>query len=190
VRAIMPSLAAAFAATSAHADISSFETRGFTVTQSFEIAAPPETVFDAATGDVSGWWDHSFSRGFGQMPDELSIEPRAGGAFLERFGDGAEVLHATVIYAKRPETLRMDGPLGFSGLAAQFVITYELAEIEGGTRFDLTVNASGQIDEAGAAALEGVWSHFIGGRLKPYVEAGCHETPEAPCPAFEDSGAE
>ena len=39
----------------------------------------------------------------------------------------------------------------------------------------------------GAQAAAGVWDHFIGDRLKTYVEAGCHERPDEPCSAFEES---
>ena len=44
--------------------------------------APPEGVFDAATGGISGWWDHHFS----QHPKKLYIEAK-GGEFYEIFDD-------------------------------------------------------------------------------------------------------
>lgn len=184
-------LAAGLAAPmAAQAKTEQFTTQGYSISQSYEIAADPQTVFDAATGDVSGWWDHSFSRGFGMDPDEFYLEPKAGGHFIERFGDGAEVLHATVIYVKPGEALRFDGPLGFNGNAMNFVVSYKLSPTEAGTQFDVLVNISGQINEQGAQAAAGVWDHFIGDRLKIYVEAGCHERPDEPCSAFEESGVE
>ncbi len=65
---------------------------------SFDVTlpAPPVEVYDALTGDITGWWDHSFA----EKPFRLYIEPKPGGGFYEIFdqsGDGAR--HATVIYA-------------------------------------------------------------------------------------------
>ena len=76
-------------------------------------------VFDHLTGDISAWWDHSFS----PNPYHLYIEARPGGGFYEIFdnaGDGA--IHATVILAKRGEMFRMEGPLGLSGQALTWYV--------------------------------------------------------------------
>ena len=76
------------------------------------LPGPPETVYDAITGDLSGWWDHTFS----EKPARFYLEAKPGGGFWELFDDeGNGVLHATVIYAHRPHLLRFDGPLGLSG---------------------------------------------------------------------------
>ena len=42
----------------------------------------PEIIFDAVTGDISLWWDHSFS----DNPKKLYLEPKPGGGFWEIFG--------------------------------------------------------------------------------------------------------
>src|SRR5512139_3819440 len=56
-----------------------------------------EEIFDAATGDISGWWDHTFS----QRPKALILEPKVGGHFLELFDDqGNGAQHAEVIYCQ------------------------------------------------------------------------------------------
>ena len=61
----------------------------------------PEQIFDAATGDISGWWDHSYSGN----PARFVLEPWPGGRFLEVFQEGSRdgVIHATVTYARRGE---------------------------------------------------------------------------------------
>ena len=49
----------------------------FSFTKKVSLPGTPEVIFDAATGDVSGWWDHSVSKN----PLELYIEPIPGGGF-------------------------------------------------------------------------------------------------------------
>ena len=51
------------------------KTGGFQVQQELLLPASPEDVYDAATGDISGWWDHSFSA----HPKKLYIEAKPGG---------------------------------------------------------------------------------------------------------------
>lgn len=139
-----------------------------------EVTLPgtPEQIFDAATGDISGWWDHSFS----EKPKKFFIEAKPGGGFYEIFDDeGNGVLHATVIYSKRPEMIRFDGPLGLSGRAVQIVTTYEFSEVgNDSTLMKVSVHGSGEMEEGMPAIVEKVWEHFIFEKFKPYVEAGKH----------------
>lgn len=154
---------------------------GFGIEQELMLAASPEEVFDAATGDISAWWDHSFSG----HPKKLYIEPKPGGGFYEIFDDaGNGVLHATVIYAQRGKMLRFVGPLGLSGKAIDCVTTWEFSPLAAtdagaggaaapaGTRLKLTVEISGEVDEATAKIVDAVWHHFLGERLKGYIESG------------------
>lgn len=139
-----------------------------------EVTLPgtPEIIFDAVTGDISGWWDHSFS----ENPKKFYIEPKPGGGFWEIFDDeGNGVLHATVIFADRGKMLRFDGPLGLSGKAIQVVTTYEF-ELVGtdSTLFKVSVHAAGEVDEGVPEIVESVWEHFIFEQFKPYVESGKH----------------
>src|ERR1700722_3226476 len=79
------------------------KTGGFQVQQELILPASPEAVYDAMTGDISGWCDHSFS----QRPNRLFIEPKPGGGFWEIFDDTTTgVLHDTVSYAARGKALR------------------------------------------------------------------------------------
>lgn len=132
----------------------------------------PVQIFDAATGDISGWWDHSFS----DNPKKFFIEAKPGGGFWEIFDDeGNGVLHATVIYSKRPEMIRFDGPLGLSGRAVQIVTTYEFSEVDqDSTLMKVSVHGSGEMEEGMSAIVENVWEHFIFERFKPYIESGKH----------------
>ena len=132
----------------------------------------PSLIFDAATGDISGWWDHSFS----ENPKKLFIEIKPGGGFWEIFDDeGNGVLHATVIYCKRPELIRFDGPLGLSGKAVQIVTTYDFSAAgNDSTLLKVSVHGFGEMEEGLPQIVEKVWEHFIFERFKPYVETGKH----------------
>lgn len=141
---------------------------------SFDVVlpAPPTEIYDALTGDITGWWDHSFS----EKPYRLYIEAKPGGGFFEIFGpDGDGARHATVIYAERGKKLRLDGPLGLSGQAVSLVTTYDLAPAgPGATRLAVSVRGAGDMDERTPGIVEQVWKHFIVERFKPYVESGAH----------------
>jgi hypothetical protein len=130
----------------------------------------PEQIFDAATGDISGWWDHSFS----ENPKKFFIEAKPGGGFYEIFDDeGNGVLHATVIFSQRGKMIRFDGPLGLTGRAVQVVTTYEFSEVgKDSTLMKVSVHGSGEMEEGMPAIVEKVWEHFIFERFKPYIESG------------------
>jgi uncharacterized protein YndB with AHSA1/START domain len=137
-----------------------------------EVTLPgtPEVIYDAVTGDISGWWDHSMS----EHPKKFYIEPFPGGGFYEIFDDeGNGVLHATVIYADRGKLLRFDGPLGLSGKAIQIVTTYQFEPVgTDSTLFKVSVHGAGEVEEGLPAIVERVWEHFIFEQLQPYIISG------------------
>jgi hypothetical protein len=139
----------------------------FNFEQQLSIPGSPDIVYDSMTGDISGWWDHSFS----EKPYRIYIEAKPGGGFYEIFnekGDGA--LHATVILAERGKILRFDGPLGLSGKAIQLVCTYEFSPLDSdSTLLKLSVHGSGEIQKGLPALVEKVWHHFLFERFKPYM---------------------
>jgi len=140
----------------------------FRFEMNFNYPGDPGFIYDHLTGDISGWWDHSFS----EDPYRLYIEPRPGGGFYEIFdesGDGAR--HATVIYAKRGEMLRMEGPLGLSGQALTLVCTYRLKPSgDNGTLLTLNVNGAGEFSEETPGMVKQVWEHFLWERFQPYIQ--------------------
>lgn len=135
------------------------------------VTGTPAAAFDAATGDITGWWDHTMS----DHPVRLVVEPKPGGAFLEVFdesGDG--VRHAAVTYARRGEMLRYEGPLGLAGHAIHMVTTWTFADAgEGRTLVRVEVHAVGEILAGWPAVVEQTWQHFLLKRYVPYVEGGC-----------------
>jgi hypothetical protein len=142
----------------------------FSFEQQLTLPGTTTQIYDAITGDISGWWDHSFS----EKPYKLYIDAIPGGGFYEIFNAGGDgVKHATVIYSDRGKILRFDGPLGLSGKAIQMVTTYEFFEAgQDSTTLKLSVHGSGEIEEGLPATIDSVWHHFLFERFKPYIEEG------------------
>jgi len=135
------------------------------------VPGQPDEVYDAAFGDVTGWWDHSMS----ESPHAMYIEPKPGGAFMEIFdesGDGAR--HAVVTFAKRGEKLRFEGPLGLAGNALFMVTTWTFSDAdEGHTLVNVEIKGAGAVEPRWPVVIASTWRHFLAERLKPYLEGGC-----------------
>jgi hypothetical protein len=142
----------------------------FSFEQELNLPGKPELIYDAITGDISAWWDHSFS----EHPYKLFIEAKPGGGFYEIFNEeGDGVKHATVIYADRGKLLRFEGPLGLSGRALQLVCTYTFTEKgSDSTNLKLSVHGAGEVEKGVPELVAGVWQHFLFERFKPYIESG------------------
>jgi hypothetical protein len=140
----------------------------FAFEMNFSYPGDPDFIYDHLTGDISSWWDHSFT----EKPYKLYIEARPGGGFYEIFdesGDGAR--HATVIFAERGRMLRMEGPLGLSGQAISLVCTYSLKSTEDdSTLLTLNVNGAGEFTEDTPGIVQQVWEHFLREQFRPYIE--------------------
>ena len=159
-------------ATVAAAEHRELPTGAFLVEYELVLPGAPETIYDAITGDISEWWDHSIS----DSPKQFYIEAKPGGGFWEIFDDSGDgVRHATVIFARRGKTLRFEGPLGLSGKAIHMVHTYDFAHAgTDSTRLSLSVHAAGEMEDGLAEAVDQAWWHFLVERFKPYVESGRH----------------
>jgi hypothetical protein len=146
---------------------------GFSFEVPVMLPGTPEEIFDAATGDITGWWDHTFSG----KPKALVLEPKVGGHFIELFDDkGNGAQHAEVIYCQRPNKIRFEGPLGLSGTALDLVCTYSFEAVgTDSTRMMVFASGAGAVDAATGGLVEGVWRHFIIERFKPYILAGKHK---------------
>ena len=126
----------------------------FAFTHSLTLHGSPKAIDDSLTGDISGWWDHSFS----DNPYKLYIEARPGGGFYEIFdesGDGVQ--HAVVTADQRGKLLRCVGPLGLAGHAVEMVCTYSPTPVGvDSTRLTLDVHAAGEIKPEWPAVVEQV----------------------------------
>jgi hypothetical protein len=155
-----------------YAETRTLSSGGFAFDMTLTLPGTPDEIFGALTGDISGWWDHSFS----ENPKKLYIEPTVGGGFYEYFDDaGNGVRHAVVTYVDRPRILRMEGPLGLAGNAFVGVYTYTLEPAgSDSTRLALAVQVAGHVEKSWPPIVEKVWTHFLVERFKPYVESGAH----------------
>lgn len=144
----------------------------FSFSHKLLIPGSPEIIYDAATGDISGWWDHSVS----EKPLKLYIEAKPGGGFYEIFNESGDgVLHATVTAAERGKLLRFVGPLGLAGHAIDLVCTYTFTSVgEDSTALKLDVHAAGELDPRWPDVVKKVWLHFLDDQFKPYIETGKH----------------
>ena len=145
----------------------SLPTGAFSFALARTLPGATDAIYDALTGDISGWWDHSISTD----PLRFYIEARPGGGFWEIFdasGDG--VRHAEVIYAERGSLLRMEGPLGLTGHAITMVTTYELQPVgSDSTLLTVRVHGAGEMHESWPELIEKTWQHFIDDRFQPYI---------------------
>jgi uncharacterized protein YndB with AHSA1/START domain len=140
--------------------------RAISFEREVEVPLTPEDAFDAFTGDVSPWWDHSFSKD----PARFEIEPEPGGGFWEIFderGDG--VLHARVTWAQRGERLVLRGPLGLHGRAVDLVFDLRFEASGDGARVRVKADGVGAFGEGEEDVIASVWAHFLG-RYAAYVK--------------------
>ena len=153
--------------------IDPLEIRAYKISHELNVPGTPAEVFDALSGDISGWWDHSFS----ENPKALYIEPKPGGGFFEIFDEaGNGVKHATVIVADRGKLLRFEGPLGLSGKAVQLINSYELSAVGvDSTHIKFELHGLGELDDELAKIIDNVWYHFLFERFKPYIENKKHQ---------------
>jgi hypothetical protein len=154
-------------ATTASAEVESLPNGGFACEIVATVPDQPGTIYDALTGDISSWWDHTMS----ENPLKLYLEAKPGGGFWEIFdAEGNGVRHAVVTFAQRGKRLRFEGPLGLSGHAILMVTSYDLAPARGdSTQLTVTVHASGEILPGWPEIVEKTWHHFVFERFVPHV---------------------
>ena len=138
----------------------------FQIEQNVMIAAPRGRVWDALAREVNNWWSHRFQ----ESGSVVRIEPEIGGRFFEDFHNGDAALWGTVTYVKRPEILRLSGPLGMVG-AVMSTYTFQLTEQDDATRLTLSHHVAGLLDSDWQSAHESGWKE-LWARLRAWVEDG------------------
>lgn len=103
-------LLAMLATPTAEAAVVSTDAGGFVVKLEQAAAATPDKVWQALSSGVGQWWSdqHTYSG----KASNMTIEPRAGGCFCERWQDG-EIEHLRVAYVSRKDRqMILTGGLG------------------------------------------------------------------------------
>lgn len=137
------------AASPAAAEVTASSDTSFTVTHKVTIAAPVAKVWTTLV-TPSAWWsgDHTWSG----SSANLSLDPRAGGCWCEKMGEGGAE-HMRVLFVAPREMLRMAGGLGpLQAMPVNAVMTVVLMP---GADFKSTVVVL-TYAVAGAAGLGGI----------------------------------
>lgn len=142
VRLLSVILFASVLASSASADVLAASREGFSLRVVTTTRASPAQAYEAFVR-IGEWWhpDHTY---FGSA-ENLSLDTRPGGAFLETSPSGAWVKHLELVYANPGKGIRLLGglgPLQAMGLDGALTVQFEAIE-GGGTTMTMLYNVSG-----------------------------------------------
>ncbi len=132
-------------------------TGSFRIDQEVEIAAPREKAW-ASLLDVDGWWCHRIQK----SGSTLVLEPQVGGRFYERWTGDEGALWGIVTYLRRPEILRLSGPLGTERLATS-LYEFRLEAKGEKTLLRLTHRCIGEVGEMRGdyeGGWQSLWKHL------------------------------
>jgi uncharacterized protein YndB with AHSA1/START domain len=172
---IMAAVASLAASGAALAEVTDVSQQGFETRQKVEIAAPAAKVW-AALIRPGEWWDsqHTWSGD----AHNLSLDPRPGGCWCERFPKGGGSVHMTVVNVAPGRQLTLDGGLGpFQSTGASGHMAWTLAEAGGKTTLTMTYDVGGYV-KGGIDRLAQPVDGVLGGqvaRLKRVAETGMAE---------------
>jgi hypothetical protein len=126
----------------ARAEVVESSDTGFVVKNVATVNASPTTVYSTLTMRIAFWWDpaHTFS---GDARN-LSLDPKPGGCFCERFPTGGGTQHLTVVFVSPGKELRLAGALGplqQSGLSGSMI--WKLMEAGANTSVELSYSVGG-----------------------------------------------
>ncbi len=128
----------------ARAEVESSSASAFALKAESEVAASPEAVWRALSR-VQNWWSpaHTYSGD----ARRLSLDPRAGGCFCERWGNSQSVEHARVLLVMEQEgvrTLRISGGLGpLQAMGTTGILTFTVTPHAPGAKITMTYRVSG-----------------------------------------------
>ncbi|RLQ95544.1 metalloregulator ArsR/SmtB family transcription factor [Falsibacillus albus] len=139
----------------------------FQIEQEVEINAPKDIVFDSLTRHIDKWWAYRLCG----AESNLSIDPKAGGKFIEKGKGGNAALWGTITYFDPNNEIRLEGLLGMQG-AVISAYGYRLETYGNLTLLKLSHQASGLLDPEWHQAHEEGWKELLGTFLKEFVEEG------------------
>ena len=171
-RTLLLALAACAVSCAAAAEVVDSQPNGFTIKETATVAAPPAKVW-ATLIKPSAWWssDHTYSRD----ARNLTLDPKAGGAWIETLPSGGGVRHMVVVYIDPPSALRLEGALGpLQAMGGGGHMTVTLKPRGEATDVTMTYDFSGHTPgglQAIAPAVDGVLNEQLT-RLKAAAERG------------------
>ncbi|MEQ1709661.1 MAG: ATPase [Terricaulis sp.] len=127
----------------AQAEIAAVAPGAFLIQTEAELAASPEQTWRALTR-IGRWWgsEHTYSGDAGR----LSLDPRAGGCWCERWS-GQSVEHARVVLAMERDgvrTLRTIGGLGpLQEMGTTAILTFVITPQGSGSKISMTYRVAG-----------------------------------------------
>jgi uncharacterized protein YndB with AHSA1/START domain len=134
----------------------------------FDVEATPAHAFETWTARCATWWPRSHT--VSGNPAQITFEPRAGGAIVERAPDGREHRWGEILEWEPPRRLRYLWRLFFDpSEATEVEITFEATDT--GTSVRLQQRGFERLGEAGPARADrtrGVW-----GMIKPMFIDAC-----------------
>jgi uncharacterized protein YndB with AHSA1/START domain len=145
---------------------------GFTVRETATIASTPQKVWSVLIRPAA-WWApaHTFSHD----ARNLTLDAKAGGAWMESLPSGGGVRHMVVIYIDPPTTLRLEGAMGpMQAVGAMGHLTFTLKPNGGNTDITMVYDLGGH-QPGGMTELAPVVDRVMGEQLaglKAAVEAG------------------
>lgn len=173
-------LALAILAAPAHATVDDAASNGFTITETADIAATPDQVYQAVT-TPSRWWssDHTYSHDAAN----LTLDAKAGGCWCETLPGGGSVQHLVVVNAIPGKMIRLRGALGpLQAMAVDGAMTLSLHAADKVTHLTMTYTVGGYA-RGGFADLAKAVDSVLGeqvNRLKRFVENGSPDATLSP----------
>lgn len=139
----------------------------FQLIYGIQINAPRKKIWKAMTQDIDKWW---YFRLLGD-DSKLTLDPVAGGMFIEKGVGGSSALLATAMLAREPEYLRFSGPLGMDSTVSS-IFWFSLDEKVDSTLVQVNHHAFGQLMPSWKDDHDRGWKTLLGTYLKSYVEEG------------------
>ena len=128
----------------AAAEVTSASPSMFVIETEADLAATPDRVWRDVTR-VDRWWSSAHT--YSGDASNLRLEPRAGGCWCERWGNGQSVEHMRVVAAFEHDgirTLRTVGGLGpLQEMGVTGVMTFTITPLANGAKLTLTYRVKG-----------------------------------------------
>ena len=134
---------AALGAAPVRAEVAAATPGAFLIQTEAELTASPEQTWRALTR-IERWWsgEHTYSGDAAR----LSLDPRAGGCWCERW-NGGSVEHARVVVAMERDgvrTLRTIGGLGpLQEMGVTAIMTFTITPLASGSKIGMTYRVAG-----------------------------------------------